>query len=271
MAFVRRWIVGIGAGLAIGVAGMGSVAGCGSTPPAPTPTPGVESRPADRDELAGLAAAAKDKRYVATYTLTTPDRADRTVTVAFGVDGTWVVAIPAGALSGLADIAMYGSPAGLMQCVLGPATGTSGARPDLGPLTPSCALLPTLTAATDPLVHHVFTDWIDPLVDRATALSVAEAAPLPGALGICYSVESNSTALAPPVDPGVYCYGTDGMLTAARLSFGTLLLAGPVAAAPPSVTRPAPVIDRAPLPVVAPAAPSPAPSSAASTAAAAGG
>ena len=105
------------------------------------------------------------------------------MTVAFATDGTWVVAIPAGALSGLADVAMYGSPAGLFQCVLGPAAGTVGARPDLGPLTPTCAALPSLTAATDPRVQHIFTDWIDPLVDRATALSVAATAALPDAPG----------------------------------------------------------------------------------------
>jgi hypothetical protein len=254
MADVRRWMIGIGASLAVGF-----VAGCGSTPPATTPTLGVEARPADRDQLAGLAAVAKDKRYVAMYTLVAPDRPNRTVTVAFATDGTWVVAIPAGALSGLADVAMYGSPAGLFQCVLGPAAGTVGARPDLGPLTPTCAALPALTAATDPRVQHIFTDWIDPLVDRATALSVAATAALPDAQGRCYSVESNSAALAPPLDPGVYCYSAEGLLTAAKVGFGSLSLAGPVAPAPPSVTMPAPVADRAPVPVTAPAAPPPPP------------
>ena len=57
-----------------------------------------------------------------------------------------------------------------------------------------------------PRVEHLFTDWIDALVDRATALSVAVAPLLPGASGTCYSVESTSAALAPPVDPGIYCY-----------------------------------------------------------------
>lgn len=240
-----------------------AVAGCGSTPPSAGPTPEPATRPADRDQLAGLAAAAKDKRYVATYTLTAPQRRDRTVTVALGVDRTWVVAIPGGALSGLADIAMYGSPAGLFQCVLGPASGTAGTRPDLGPLTPVCVGLPGVSKETDPVVHHVFTDWIDPLVDRATALSVAATAALPGAQGTCYSVESNSAAMAPPVDPGVYCYAPDGVLTAVKASFGVLMLAAPVAAAPPSVTMPAAVVSRDPLPMVAPApppAPTPAPS-----------
>jgi hypothetical protein len=249
MATVRRWIVGVGTGLAVSI-----IAGCGSTPPTPTPTQGVEQRPADRDQLAGLAAAAKDRRYVATYTLSTPNRNDRTVTVAFGTDGTWVVAIPGAALSGLADVAVYGSAAGIFQCLIGGAYGT---RPDLGPLTPSCVPMPAYTKETDPRVQHVFTDWIDPLVDRATALSVTITAPLPNAQGTCYSVESNSTALAPPLDPGVYCYSPDGLLTAARLGFGALTLAAPAAPAPPSVTMPAPLVSRNPLPIVAPAAPPP--------------
>jgi hypothetical protein len=259
---VRRWIVGLRAGLATGLAtglAVSVVAGCGSNPPAPTPTPSTDSRPADRDQLAGLAAVAKDKKYVATYQLVTPDRPARTVTVAFGTDGTWVVGIPGGVLSGLADVAMFGSAAGQFQCLLGPAAGTAGARPDLGSLAPSCTALASPTKETDPLVQHIFTDWIDALVDRATALSVAATAPLADAQGACYSVESNSTALAPPLQPGVYCYSTDGLLTAARVGFGTLTLAGTAAPAPPSVTMPAPLVDRAPTPVVAPAAPPPPP------------
>jgi hypothetical protein len=187
--------------------------------------------------------------------LSSPQRPDRTVTAAFGLDGTWVVAIPGGALSGLADIAMYHSGSALHQCLLGPAVGTVGGRPDLGPLTPSCVVVPSLSVAEDPKVHHVFTDWIDALVDRATALSVA-AATLPGASGSCFSVESTSAALAPPVDPGVYCYEEDGTLAGMQAGFGTLLLAGPVSPAPPSVALPAPVAPGPPLPTDAPPPPS---------------
>jgi hypothetical protein len=139
--------------------------------PAPTDTPG--GPPADRDQLAGLAAAAKDKRYVATYTFAVAKRADRTVTVAYGSDGSWVVGIPAGGLGGLADVAVFSAPAaGLFQCALGPAAGTVGARPDLGPVTAGCVKVDALGPTTDPRVEHLFTDWIDALVDRATALSV---------------------------------------------------------------------------------------------------
>jgi hypothetical protein len=245
-----------------------SLAGCGDDPgpiTAPTPTTPPSVLPAERDQLAALAAAAKDNRYVATYTLVTSKRADRTVTVATATDGTWVVAVPAGALSGLADIAIYHSSTGTFQCTLGPAAGTAGTRPDLEPIAAGCVAAPTpatagaaptLPTANDPQVEHIFTDWIDALVDRATALSVAPAPALPGARGTCFSVESTAAALAPPVDPGVYCYDATGVLTAARVGFGTLTLTGPVAAAPPSVTMPGPVVARPLLAVVAPAAPS---------------
>jgi hypothetical protein len=172
------------------------------------------------------------------------------------------VGIPGGALGGLADIAIYHSGSALHHCVLGAASGTVGTRPDLGPLTPSCVVVPALSPEDDPRVHHVFTDWIDALVDRATALSVTASA-LAGADGACFSVESTAAALAPPVDPGVYCYADDGTLTGVATGFGTLLLTGPVAAAPPSVALPAPVVPGAPLPTSAP----PAPTSAASSSA----
>ena len=247
--------LGIGLGLCLALLGPALLAGCGSPPADPAQTPESSARPADRDQLAGLAAAAKDKRYVATYTLSAAKRSDRTVTAAFGADGTWLVAVPAGALGGLADVAVYASAAGLFQCALGPAAGTAGSRPDLPPASAGCVKVAALSATTDPRVEHIFTDWIDALTNRATALSVAAAPLLNGANGACYSVESNSAALAPPVDPGIYCYRSDGILTAARVGFGTLTLAGRVGAAPPSVTMPGPVVDRAPLPLTAPAAP----------------
>jgi hypothetical protein len=224
----------------------------------------VTARPAYRDSLAGLAAAAKDRGYVATYRLATAGRSDRTVTVAVAGDGSWIVAVPAGAFDGLADVAMYGSPTGrLFQCALGPADGAARRRPDLDPVRPGCVRLRDLDDRIDPRVHHVFTDWIDPLVDRATALSVMTAPPLPGAAGSCFSVESNSAALDPPVDPGVYCYQPDGLLTAARVGFGTLVLAGRPAAAPSTVARPAPVVRRDPVPMKAPPPPPPEPTASA--------
>ena len=215
--------------LAVALAMTFTVAGCGG-PPAPVPTETPSGPPADRDQLAGLAAAAKDMRYVATYTFVVPKRSDRTVTVAYGADGSWVVGIPAGALGGLADVAVFSSAAGLFQCSLGPAAGTAGARPDLDPITAGCVKVDTLGPTTDPRVEHVFTDWIGALRDRQNALSVAAAPLLPGAVGACYSVESTSAALAPPVDPGVYCYRGDGMLTAVKAAFGTLTITGAIGA-----------------------------------------
>src|SRR5262249_33062736 len=108
----------------------------------------------------------------------------------------------------------------------------------------------------DPRVHHVFIDWIDPLMDRHAALSVTGADTVPGAAGRCFSVESTSVALAPPVDPGTYCYRADGILTAAVLDVGTLTLTS-TADAPPSVTMPGSIVTRPPLPLTAPAAPKP--------------
>jgi hypothetical protein len=261
MASVRRSALSLLVAVAVAptLAMAFTVAGCGG-PPAPVPADTPSGPPADRDQLAGLAAAAKDKRYVATYTFVVPKRSDRTVTVAYGVDGSWVVGIPAGALGGLADVAVFSSAAGLFQCSLGPAAGTAGARPDLGPITAGCVKVDTLGPTTDPRVEHLFTDWIDALRDRQNALSVAAAPLLPGAVGACYSVESTSAALAPPVDPGVYCYRSDGLLTAAKVSFGTLTITGTVGAAPPSVTMPGPVVTRPPLPLTAPPVPSGSPS-----------
>jgi hypothetical protein len=246
---------------ALALAGPG-LAGCATTaPPHGDPVPGTTSLPPQvaRDQLAGRAAAAKDHRYVATYRLTTPRRADRTVTVAFARDGAWAVSIPGGALGGYADIAMLGSPAGRFECVLGPAAGAAAAG--VPPVAPACIKLHGLTAATDPRIQHVFTDWIDPLTDRETAISVATATRLPGAGGVCYSIESNSTQLSPPVDPGIYCYDTDGTLTGARLGFGTLLLIGTPGPAPTTITMPAPVTAGPALPQQAPPAPSKTPGS----------
>jgi hypothetical protein len=247
-----------GAGVAGATVLLALVAGCTSSPPTPTETPTLNAKQADRDRLAGVAAAAKDKRYVATYTLSAAGRADRTVTVAVATDGSWVVAIPGGALGGYADIAVFRSASGVFQCALPLPAATRAARPDIS-VTVGCVALPKLTAGNDPMVQHLFTDWIDAFVNRDTALSVAIAPALPGSQGTCFSVESNSAALAPPVDPGIYCYETDGVLTGARVGFGTLVLAGAVGAAPPSVTMPGSMVNRAPLGLTAPPPPPPSP------------
>ena len=153
---------------AIGVGGRlprwrGRAAAARPTPAADRHGP-TAAPPADRDQLAGLAAAAKDKRYVATYTLAVAEAGrpygDRGLSAATAPG--WST-IPAGALGGLADVAIVSTPAaGLFQCALGPAAGTAGARPDLGPV--DRRLRQGGRAARRPptrRVEHVFTDWID--------------------------------------------------------------------------------------------------------------
>jgi hypothetical protein len=233
------------------------LSGCDSSPsPGADPTAVANPGQDIRDQLAGHAAAAKDRRYVANYSLTAKGAPDRTVTVAVASDGTWVVAVPAGLLGGLVNAAIFRSGDGLFQCSLGPA-GTTPDWVDPGLVAPGCVKVKRLRAGTDPDVQHIFTDWIDPMIDRASAISVASARVLPGASGTCYSIEANSAALASPVDPGIYCYDGAGTLTAARSAFGTLTLIGAPAAAPPTVAMPAPVVDRDPLGLAAPEPPPP--------------
>jgi hypothetical protein len=114
-----------------------------------------------------------------------------------------------------------------------------------------------LPAKADPKIQYLITDWLKVLTDRQVALAVWAVQSLPGATGQCYSVESSAASLTLPVDAGIYCYETDGTLTAARLSFGTLTLAGAPGAAPPSVVMPGPVVPGQPLPLAAPPSPRP--------------
>jgi hypothetical protein len=244
----RVLLGGLGGALVI----TGALAGCGSDPvPAGAAAPSASAVPTEpteaRDVLAARAAAAKDRRMVAFYTLSTTDRADRTVTVTRAVDGGWRVDIPGGALDGTADVAVARTREGLFQCEL-----PSAQRP----VGPSCVRVSgpkgRLAAAADPRVQHVFVDWLDVLTDRGAAIAVTATRPLPGVRGSCFSVETNAASLAAPLDVGIYCYDRDGTLTGARLGFGTLMLAGAPAAAPPAVTLPGPVVGGEPLPMVSP-------------------
>ena len=93
------------------------LSGC-SSPPTTAGEPTETTNPPGqdvRDQLAGHAAAAKDQRYVATYSLAKEGRPDRTVTVAVAADGSWVVAIPGGLLGGLVNAAIFrsGGPNGM--------------------------------------------------------------------------------------------------------------------------------------------------------------
>jgi hypothetical protein len=228
------------------------VSGCGGEPPVrPDQSPSARPATAPADpwgQLAARVAAARDNRYVAAYSLVSRGRAARTVTVTVARDGSWIVTIPGGGLGGGADIAIAATPAGLYQCVLGATPGcVRVAAPD-GQVPPR----------NDPRLEHLFTDWLAVFLDRAVAISVDTAAPLPGARGACFSVEPNAAALTPPVDPGIYCYDEKGTLTAAALGMGTLTLSSTPAPAPASVVLPGPVVPGAPLPTAAPP-PSPTP------------
>src|SRR5258708_5544409 len=65
------------AALATTLALIAGMSGCGQDPGLPAePTTPPAAPPGQRDQLAGLAAAAKDKRYVARYTLATDRRPD---------------------------------------------------------------------------------------------------------------------------------------------------------------------------------------------------
>jgi hypothetical protein len=225
--------------------GVTALAGCASAPPVlPDATPTTTATaPSDPwGQLAGRVAAARDNRYVAAYTLQTRGRPARTVAVTVATDGSWLVTVPGGALGGTADIAVAGTKNGLYQCALAPPGGcVRVANPD-----------GALPAKSDPRVQHLFSDWLDALGNRDAALSVASSAPLPGSRGQCFSVEPNSAALAPPVDPGVYCFDEKGALTAAALGLGSVTLASAIAPAPPTVTLPGPVVPGAPLGTAAP-------------------
>ena len=230
------------------------VAGCGSnaaplTDPSPSTGPTGPTDP--WGQLAARVAVAQDRRYVASYTLTAKGRPARTVTVTIAQDGTWLVAVPGGALGGTADVAVAGTPAGLFQCALG--------------ATPACVRVAApdgaLPAANDPRVEYLFTGWLRLLTDRQQAIAVNPAAGLPGAAGQCFSVEPNSAALAAPVDAGVYCFDADGTMTAATLAMGTFVLAGASGPAPATVTLPGPVTGGPALGMAAPPPPpSPSPS-----------
>jgi hypothetical protein len=244
---------GLAGTLAAG-AGLGLTA-CGSDPPAgatPTGSPSGPPPPETdaRAVLAGRAAAAKDLRYAAMYTLTSGDRPDRMVVVTRAADGGWRVDIPGGALGGTADVSVARTRDGLFQCGLTSADGLA---------QPACVRVAgrngDLLGDADPWVQHIFVDWLEVLTDRTAAIAVTTAKGLRGVPGDCFSVESNSASLAEPLDVGIYCYGADGMLTGARLGFGTLRLTGEPAPPPPSVTLPGTVVDGEPLPIASPPPP----------------
>jgi hypothetical protein len=238
--------------------------GCGGgdvppvTPPvvdSPAPVSGSASAPAPvtdaRAQLAGLAAAAEDRHLTARYTWSRSGQPNRTVTLVSAADGTWRVDVPGGALGGTADVAIAQTRAGIFQCGL-----SSDRRPD----PPTCVKVAApdraLPAGIDPLVQHVFTDWRKVLTDRQAALAISTTRALPNSRGACFSVDSTAASLSAPLEIGIYCFDTDGTLTAARLGLGTLLLTGNPTSAPATVALPGPVVSGSPLRTAAPPTPS---------------
>jgi hypothetical protein len=272
-----------------------TLAGCGAGhPPSltdPTPSSAIPTGPVDAaGQLAGLAAAAHDRRYVAAYTLTGTGASGRSLLASLATDGTWQVDIGGGALGGGGNVAIVGLRTGTYQCLLsGPATaaatptpppptspapspsasaGASGnpststsASPSASPTperypAPVCVKVAAAGKAVpkryDPVFEHIFTDWLAVMLDRTAPISVFPASPLAHSTGSCYSVESSSASLAPVINSGIFCFTADGTLTAAKIGAGTLTISGSTVAAPPTTTLPAPV-------TAGPAAPAKAP------------
>ncbi len=241
----------------------GLLAACGesapatepATPTAPaTPIAPAASAPADdgaaRVELAARAALAQDHRFAALYTYDSQDGGPaRSVVATVAADGSWRVDVPGGALGGAADVAIVQTGEGVFQCALSSATS---------PVSPGCVRVADpgkrVPREYDPKVQRVFRQWLDVFTDRQAALSVVPASALPGSQGSCFSIDSISASLKAPVDVGIYCYADNGLLTAARVAFGTVTLAS-VAAAPERIDLPAPVVGGEPLGLQSPPPP----------------
>ncbi len=240
---------GLGAVLVLALSAA-AVAGCTGSPgstasPTPSGTDPAALQASDaRGQLAGLVATAQDRHYTAAYTQTVKGRAVATLRVTLAATDSWQVVVAGGALGGTVDVALTRTAAGLYQCPLTP--------------TPTCLSAGSaLPGRADPRFQHIFTDWLAVLRDPKSAISVDAAQPVRGAKGRCFSVEPNTAALAAPLDAGVYCFDTDGTLTAATIAAGTLLLSGAPAAAPAAVTLPGPVVPGSLLGTAAPPTPPP--------------
>ena len=229
-----------------------ALGGCGgSAEPAatesPTPASHAEGNPADR--LAGLVAAAADKRYVARYEYAPGDGSITTITVTLAADGSWRVDVPGGGLGGGRDVAVAGTGSGVYQCGLG--DGDSCAR-----VAGKDGAVP---AKYDPKIEQLWRTWLSTLGDRSEALSVDTAQRPAGVSGSCFSVEPTAASMSSPVPSGTYCLADDGVVTGVRISAGSLTLVGSAEPAPDSVKLPGPVSAGGAVPTTSPS-PSPSPS-----------
>ena len=231
-----------------------TTAGCGgAAPPADVPASPAPPPTDARLEIAARAAAAGDRTFTGRWTWTPQGGESRTVTVVHATDGTWRVDIPDGAQGGTADVAVAGVGGSVFSCSLRSAAAPAAA--------PTCVKVgdkdERIPARYDPRVQHLFTDWVDVFTDRDAPLAVSVSQPLPGAKGTCYAVDSIAAAISAPLDAGIYCWSTDGLLTAARVSFGRLQLVGTPDPAPASIDLPGPVTAGPALGMASPPAPSP--------------
>ncbi|GIE08179.1 hypothetical protein Afe05nite_00190 [Paractinoplanes ferrugineus] len=243
---------------------LGCVAACGGTPKA-TPTQSASPTLADdpaldaRVDLAGKAAAAQDKAYAALYSLD-DDSGGRqhNVVATIAADGTWRVDVSKAMLGGTTDVSIVSTAAGVYQCTVSSPSN---------PITPGCVKVAAagkrVPKDNSPQVERLFRQWLPVFRDRQSPLSVTEVKPLAGAQGTCYSVDSIAASIQAPVDIGIYCYATDGVLTAARVGFGVLKLVSQVVGPAtvqlpgPETTGPAMGLDNLPPTVGPPAGPLP--------------
>jgi hypothetical protein len=237
---------------------VGGTAACGGSTPDATPSPSSSGAsdapdPADaRADLAARAALAQDHRFAALYKFQAPDQPARNVVATVANDGSWRVDIAGGALGNTTDVAIVSQPGGVFQCALPSTTN---------PISPSCVRVADpgkrLPQEIDPQIERVFRQWLSVFTDRQSALSVTKAQQLPGVQGDCWSIDSIQASLAAPVDVGIYCYAADGLLTGAKVDFGTITLTSKPVVPPAKVDLPGPVVDGPPLGLDAPAPPPP--------------
>jgi len=217
------------------------LAACGGTPPGSVQPVNTDSAPPDpvdaaRTALAAVAALAQDHRFAALYHFAATGGPTRNVVATIAGDGSWRVDIAGGALDGTTDVSIVSNASGVYQCAL-PSLTNSVASGCVRVAAPGKAV----PAAYDPGIERLFWQWLTVFTDRQAALSVSTAQPLPGSTGTCFSIDSINASLPAPVDVGIYCYGADGLLTAARVGFGVLTIAGPPVTPPAKVDLPGPI------------------------------
>jgi hypothetical protein len=245
---VRRGLSALTAALLVATS-----AACGDdkTPAVPPSQPAISLGPAPdaaRSELAARAALAVDRKFAALYNFTVQDEPARAVVATVALDGSWRVDIPGGAQGGATDVSIVQNSAGVFQCSLASATN---------PITPTCVRVADpdspVPARYDPRVERVFRQWLSVFTDPQAAISVSIAQPLTTSAGSeCFSVDSIAASMNAPVDVGIYCYAADGLLTAAKVDFGTLTIASQPAAAPQTVDLPGAIVTSDPMGLTSP-------------------